>query len=152
MCKYPDWTLHLVGKDFQDEYSNMLKYKVSNNDSLTTNVFFYGSIQDVAHIINQSTIGVLSSKSEGLPLSLLEYGFYSLPVIITDVGEYKDIVKNKETGLVVPSQNANLLASAIINLIQDDSLRETIKYNLKKVIANNYTEKTNIESLLKVYN
>ena len=75
-----------------------------------------------------------------------------MPVIITDVGEYKDIVKNKETGLVVPSQNANLLASAIINLIQDDSLRETIKYNLKKVIANNYTEKTNIESLLKVYN
>ena len=152
VCKYPDWTLHLVGKDFQDEYSNMLKYKVSNNDSLTTNVFFYGSIQDVANVINQSTIGVLSSKSEGLPLSLLEYGFYSLPVIITDVGEYKDIVKNKETGLVVPSQNANLLASAIINLIQDDSLRETIKYNLNKLIANNYTEKTNIESLLKVYN
>ncbi|VAV85332.1 Alpha-1,4-N-acetylgalactosamine transferase PglH [hydrothermal vent metagenome] len=149
--KHPDWTLHLVGKDFKDKYSEMLKQKVSNTNLLVRNVFFYGSVQDVVTVMNQSTIGVLSSKSEGLPISLLEYGFYSLPVIATNVGECNKLIKNKKTGLLVPPKNTDLLASGMLELIKDKKLRNTVAQNLNRVITDSYTEKNNIEYLINLY-
>ena len=67
----PDWTLHLIGKGFRDAYHQSVLEYISKNQ-LSDAVFIYGVRTDVKNILSQSTIGVLSSKSEGLPVSLLE--------------------------------------------------------------------------------
>src|SRR5690554_3913115 len=77
---HSEWTFHLVGKDFEDDYSERLKIEIINNQ-LADQVFIYGSRNDVGNILSQSDIGILTSKSEGLPVALLEYGFYSKPII-----------------------------------------------------------------------
>jgi hypothetical protein len=64
----------LVGKDFEDVYSQ--NKKLYSEQHLEHVVFFYGSQQDVENILNQATIAVLSSQSEGLPVALLEYGLH----------------------------------------------------------------------------
>jgi glycosyltransferase involved in cell wall biosynthesis len=58
--------------------------------------FVYGSQQDVENILNQATIAVLSSQSEGLPVALLEYGLYK-PVVVTAVGDMP-IINNGVNG------------------------------------------------------
>ena len=90
---HPDWTFHFVGKDFKDEYSKELNQEIIKYN-LSENIFLYDSRQDIEHIIDQSTIAVFSSISEGLPVSLLEYGMQKKPVISTMVGEIQLIIKN----------------------------------------------------------
>jgi glycosyltransferase involved in cell wall biosynthesis len=55
--------------------------------------FVYGSLQDVENILNQATIAVLSSQSEGLPIALLEYGLHKKPVVVTAVGDMPMLIK-----------------------------------------------------------
>ena len=70
-----DWTFHLIGKDFEDEYSKSIHQKIIH-DGLQETVFIYGPSNAVVSAIQQSNIGVLTSFSEGLPIALLEYGYF----------------------------------------------------------------------------
>ena len=56
--KHPDWTLHLVGKNFEDEYSKSI-FSFIKDAKLENKIFFYGSCIDVDYILQQSTIGGL---------------------------------------------------------------------------------------------
>src|SRR5690606_27972597 len=86
ICQHPDWTFHLVGKDFEDAYSQTLKRQITSKN-LSNHVFIYGSKSDIQNILEQTEICVLTSKSEGLPVALLEYGYYGKAVVVVAVGE-----------------------------------------------------------------
>ncbi|WP_218841867.1 glycosyltransferase family 4 protein [Winogradskyella ursingii] len=148
--KYPDWTLHCVGKDFNDEYAQLLKNYVKEN-SLKENVFFYGSRSDIKAILEQCEIGVLSSKSEGLPISLLEYGYGGLAVVVTDVGDCKMVIDNQEKGLMIKSGDTLGLQNAILNLIENIDLRRSVSENLHKSVIKTYSESAVIGEVLKIY-
>jgi len=127
---HQDWTLHLIGKDHEDDYSLELHRFVHEND-LNENIFFYGIKNDITNILSQCNIGVLSSKSEGLPMALLEYGKSSLGVITTDVGKCAEIVKNR--GIVLQGINANDLKNAILQLIENEEVLSKYSRSLKSI-------------------
>ena len=68
---------------------------------------------------------VLTSRNEGTPVSLIEAQAAGVPVVSTDVGGVRDIVRSGETGLVVP-QDALAIAEAILKLASDAGLRKTM--------------------------
>ena len=119
---YPEWTFHLVGKDFGDDYSQKIKDLIVAFD-LEKNVFLYGTKNDIPFILKQSTIGILTSQSEGLPVALLEYGWYKKPVVVTAVGEVSTLVANGTNGFVVPAQQGTLFYEALVSLIKSDALQ-----------------------------
>ena len=97
---------------------------------------------DISNILNQATIGVLSSKSEGLPVSLLEYGLAKLPVVVTNVGECGKVVENGKSGIVVEKENSLELADALDELINSEEKRKEyaeLHYNnvIEKYSENN---------------
>ena len=137
---HPDWTFHLVGKDFEDEYSKKIKDFIINFD-LQKNVFLYGSKQDVYNIIEQATIGILTSDSEGLPVALLEYGLYKKPVVVTNVGEVSSLIENGKNGFIVEAMQTELFYDSLVKLILNESLRYEFGLALcDKVVANNSEE------------
>lgn len=146
--QYPDWSFHLVGKDFEDSYSDTIRKSITEQ-GLQQTVFMYGSRQDVSSILKQSTIGVLTSKSEGLPVALLEYGFHKLPVVVTNVGEISSII-TIDNGLLVEVLDTNLFYRAICRLIEDKELRVKMGENLQRTILENYAENAIIEKYFSV--
>lgn len=116
---YPDWTLLLVGKNFNDDYAKDLAQWVKSNE-LDDKIHFLGARSDVAAILNNATIGVLSSKSEGLPVALLEYGLAGLPVVVTDVGSCKEVVNN--LGSVIAPRDVAALKEAIQFYIKNKAI------------------------------
>lgn len=142
----PDWTFHLVGKDFEDAYSQRIKALIVSK-GLEKTVFVYGSRDDIANILEQASIGILTSKSEGLPVALLEYGFHKLPVVVSAVGEIPSVVKNEINGYVVMKKSKDSFVEAIARLISDERLRLLLGNELQKTINAGYTEK----ALLKKY-
>mgnify|MGYP000032030121 CR=1 FL=1 len=147
----PEWTLHLVGLDMNDSYANEVNIFIKNH-ALSNQVYFYGSCPDTSHILEQASIGVLASKSEGLPVTLLEYGLAKLPVVVTNVGECSSVVSNNLSGIVVPSNNPNELANKIIELIENKAKRKKFGDRLFKKVNLNYSKENFMNQLISIYN
>ena len=148
--KYPEWTIHLVGKDFKDDYSFKVKNEIESNN-LNKSVFLYGSKPDISNILSQCEIGLLSSKSEGLPLALLEYGLAKLAVISTKVGECESVIKNSDNGILVNPEDEYQLFKAIQHLIEkkEERIQKSKSFNLR--VMNLYSQKVVISSVLNIY-
>lgn len=140
----PDWTFHLVGKDFQDEYATTIKNQIKDK-GLSEQVYLYDSITAIAAVLEQSTIGILTSQSEGLPLALLEYGLFKKPVVVTNVGEVATVVTQDVNGLVIALDNEQLFLDSLLKLINDESLRVQLGNRLYQTINDKYTGKSVVE-------
>lgn len=138
---HPDWTFHLVGKDFDDEYSQAIKNKIKELQ-LENQVFLYGSRTDVNFILNQCAIGILTSVSEGLPVALLEYGMHRLPVVVTAVGEVPNIITNGVNGWLIPSNDVTSFYDVLVVLIEEPSVRTKMAVALHQTIAEEYSVET----------
>ena len=66
---------------------------------------------------------VLSSLHEGTPVSLIEAMAAGRPVVATRVGGVPDLIRDRETGLLVPPRDPAALAAAIQELLDDPGLR-----------------------------
>ena len=93
---------------------------------LESRVRFLGIRADVADILRASDVFVLSSRVEGNPLSVMEAMAAGLPVVSTVVGGVPELVRNGETGLLVPSEDAGALAQAMQALVDDPVRRQAM--------------------------
>ena len=145
---HPEWTFHLVGKDFEDAYSKQIKKQIIAF-SLEDKVFLYGSKQAVNTILEQSTIAILTSQSEGLPLALLEYGRHAKPVVVTNVGDIPLVIQDGVNGFVVDANSTSSFYEALIKLIESGTLQTNFGIALYQNIINNYSEKSIIKEYLR---
>ena len=143
-----EWTLHLIGKGLQDEYHRSIVEYISKN-KLSDAVFIYGVCTDIKNILSQSTIGVLSSKSEGLPVSLLEYGLAGLPVVVTDVGDCGHLIEDKD--VLVEPENSLEFARALTFLISDEIKRQKLAQQLYLKVSKEYSMDNFINTLVDIY-
>jgi glycosyltransferase involved in cell wall biosynthesis len=90
---------------------------------LIDRVELLGSRDDVPELLASADVFVLSSRSEGFPVSVLEAMAAGLAVVASDVGGVAEAVVDGETGLLVPAGDAEALAAALGRLVQDDGLR-----------------------------
>lgn len=78
---------------------------------------------------------VFPSRNEGLGSTLLDVMDFKVPIIASDVDGIPDIVKHEQTGLLIPVNNANALATAILRLCNDKLLREQLATTAKEKLA-----------------
>lgn len=115
--KTADAKLYLVGNG--PEYEKLKRYVLQNK--LETRVIFTGYCEDVASLLTQSDVFVLSSLSEAFPVSVIEALAAGLPVIATNVGGLPELVN--DNGILVASNNVNSLCDAMLLLAADSRLR-----------------------------
>jgi glycosyltransferase involved in cell wall biosynthesis len=92
---------------------------------LAGRVDFVGSQRDVVPLYSDAYAVVMPSRREGFGLVAVEALACGIPVIATRVGGLPDIVIDRVNGLLVPADNADELAAAMMLLKEDSSLRET---------------------------
>jgi glycosyltransferase involved in cell wall biosynthesis len=93
---------------------------------LAGSVVLVGERDDVPELLADASVFVLSSTSEGLPISILEAMAAGLPVVATAVGGAPELVVDGETGLLVPPRDPAALAAAIEKLTSDAGLRRRL--------------------------
>lgn len=89
-------------------------------------VFMPGQIPDGRHLLPAFDQFVLASRKEGMPLALLEAMEAGLPVIVTNVGGMPEVVDNGQAGLIVPAEDPEELAAAILDVIANPDLARTL--------------------------
>ena len=113
--KIPNAILLIAG---EGEDAPNLKKNVGNL-GLTKSVKFLGYRSDVDNLLAQFDIFVLSSLYEGLPLCILEAMAAGKPIVATDADGTNEVVKDGETGLLVPLKQPKQFAEAILSILSN---------------------------------
>lgn len=137
--KYPDWTFHCVGNGLESDYGKKVR-NLSKEKRVEDIVYFYEGISDNATVINQATICILTSVSEGLPVVVLEYGLYQKPIIVTAVGELPELINNNINGGIVKSNNTEDFCELLSFAIENVETRENWSDNFHQQVIENYAE------------
>jgi glycosyltransferase involved in cell wall biosynthesis len=85
-----------------------------------------GYRSDAVRVMGACDIFCLGSLHEGLPLALMEALALGLPVVSTDVGGIREMVESGREAILVPSADAAALATALLSVLSDSQLRETM--------------------------
>ena len=102
-------------------------------------VCFTGPRQDVPDLLGASDLFVLSSDWEGLPVTLLEALAMRVPAVATAVDGSVEVLQGGEAGRLVPPGDADLLAEAIIEVLQDRDRAQALGFAGREAVEANYS-------------
>ncbi len=88
-----------------------------------------GERPDSARVLALMDIFVLPSLWEGLPYAILEAASLGKPIVATAIDGVTEVLRDGQTGLLVPPADADRLASAVLRLLGDDELRARLGRN-----------------------
>jgi glycosyltransferase involved in cell wall biosynthesis len=115
------------------------------------NVFMLGRRDDMPGVYASLDIMVSASRREGLPMAILEGMASSRPVVATAVGAVPNVIVDGRTGLLVPPENVDALASKIVALLNNRTQRDYLGATAKKLIEQEYSAERMTEDYLHVY-
>lgn len=117
--KHPDWMLNIYGGGNKEDLRPMVEKL-----GLSNTIILNGPVSQIRKKYIESSIFVLSSRFEGLPLVLMEAMSCGLPpVSFTCPCGPKDIIHDGEDGILCENGNVKSLAEGICRLIEDERLR-----------------------------
>lgn len=117
---------------------------------MSEHVFFVGFQEDVKPFLNESDIFILTSKTEGLPLTLLEAMAFKLPCIASSVGGVPEIIEDGKNGILVEPGNIDQISSAIQCLVNNADIRKIYGDASCELVVKNFNIDTNMKRILDV--
>lgn len=133
---YPDWHLEIYGKSDKDSINEKLAEKLA-----LRNVTFFEPVNDIQSKYLDASIMVMTSRSEGFGMVLIEAMECGLPCIAFDCPSGpRDIINNEKNGFLIPQYDKASFASSLLRLISNYDLRTVYgrraKENVKRFSPN----------------
>ena len=107
--------------------------------------------EETMKILKSSTLLVVPSRMESLPTVIKEAFYLKIPVIATSVGGIPELVNDNKTGLLVESENPQMLLEKINELLIDPILQEKFSLNGYDFVLENFTWKKILPIYIKFY-
>ena len=128
----PEASLVMAG---QDKGLQSTVVKLAEEAGLDGSVHFPG-ILDMAgktHEGSKADIFLITNRIDNMPVSALEACAMGIPIVATAVGGIPDLLKDEETGLLVPDDNDEAMAGAIRRLINERGLAARLSINGRRL-------------------
>lgn len=135
------------GKDL-----SVLKGLVSNL-GITSNVTFHGEVEHnkVPEMLNRLDIYVALSRFESFGVAILEASSCAKPVVVSDADGPVEVTVNGKTGIIVAKEAPLAASKAIIALVVNRTLRESMGQEGRQHVLDNYTWGSSIDKMISVY-
>jgi glycosyltransferase involved in cell wall biosynthesis len=148
----PEAFLVLVGRDLEQDgrFEDALRRRAEEL-GVADRVIFAGYRSDPHAVLESLDVLALPSSSEGLPLVVLEALAHAKPVVVTPVGGTPELVRDGETGLLVPPCDAAALAAALDRVLGDPALAHRLGQAGREHVGRNFSERALCERVLAVY-
>ncbi|MCX5799991.1 MAG: glycosyltransferase [Candidatus Eisenbacteria bacterium] len=113
--------------------------RLSDDLGIGRKVTWTGVVEDVTPYLDVLDLGVLSSRSEGLSNTILEYMASGLPVVAASVGGTPELVVEGEGGFLVPPDDSAALAEKITLLLNDAGLRNAMGKTNQRIVREKFS-------------
>lgn len=144
--KIPDVKCYLAGDGEIEKCRDIIQKKNLNDSIILTG---WVGFDDKLDLLKKSSIFVLPSYNEGLPMAILESMACGKVVISTTVGAIPEVVK-ADNGILIQPGDVNALASAIIKYCNDLQAIRTVGKNNISFIRENYSMKVMHQRLAEI--
>ncbi|HEX6810222.1 MAG TPA: glycosyltransferase family 4 protein [Planctomycetota bacterium] len=114
-------------------------------------VDFAGPVADTTSTYAGFSIFVLSSRTEQMPIALLEAMACGLPVVATDVGDVRTILPPEQQEFVVPARDPAAMAAALQRQLQDAPLRARLGALNRRQVEQHYEASSCLDRFVRVY-
>jgi len=148
--KYHDVYLFIIGPD--DGFQNQLQALIKNcgiEHKVVLTGPRYG--REKLEALADADIFVMPSRYEAFSRSLREAMAFGKPVIASDVGGLRDLIKNRETGLLIEPGNIEQLQSAILYLLENPDKAKEMGQRGRKWITSNFSIKKIVDAVEHLY-
>lgn len=140
VTRYPDWTLRIAGGGNPYELTQIIK-----EQKLEESVKLTGPVKEMSAEYLNSSIFVLSSRSEPFGLVLIEAMSFGVPVVSFDCPNGpREIINDGVDGKLVENGNIKALATAITEMIADKGARK----KMGKAAIQKYNDKYTIDKII----
>jgi glycosyltransferase involved in cell wall biosynthesis len=143
----PDAYLLVVGEGSRRDY---LEARARAN-RVAHRVVFTGRRDDVPAVTAALDVAVLPSHREAQGLSILEAMALSRPVVASDVGGIPEMIEDGVTGLLVPHDQPDKLAAAIVRLLTDHALADTIARQAHDLVHDRFCIELMVKAVEGIY-
>jgi glycosyltransferase involved in cell wall biosynthesis len=141
--------LTLVGAGQPDSFMQL--YERAEGLGISDHVRFLTAVTDVNPLLYAADIAVNSSLMENLSLSVAEAMAHAKPVVATDVGGTRELLRDGETGLLVPPRDPEALAGAIRAFIERPDFARQCGEKAREHIKKNFGIRGQVERLQDIY-
>ena len=133
--KFTDWKLELAGDGSKEDFCYLKQ--LAAKYGVTDRMEFLGYRSDMLSLYQKAAIYVLSSRSEGLPMVIIEaMGQGCACVAVENFGRTKEMITNEEEGLLCEMENPDALSAVMEKMIVDEDYRK--KVQLKSIARSEY--------------
>ncbi len=148
--KHPEAKLLIVGTGSVEEKLKEQAAKLN----LAEEIIFTGRVpfSEVSDYYNMMKIMVNISEYESFGVSVVEAMACGIPVVVTNVGGLKEVVKDDSVGLKINTPAPDQTAEAIEKLMNDFSVYSDISKNGRQHVLENYEWQSNLEAMIEEYN
>jgi glycosyltransferase involved in cell wall biosynthesis len=147
LSSMPNLRLWIVG----DGAERKTLEELAGELEIAPRVKFWGQQLDVSPFFSAADAFIMSSKSEGLPMSLLQAFSLGLPAVVTDVGGMAEAVRLAKAGLIVPPEDPAEMAKAILRLATGDRERAQFSANAKNSFHSHFTLRAMVDAYTDLY-
>jgi glycosyltransferase involved in cell wall biosynthesis len=145
--RVPDLRLWIVGDGPLRSKLESMAQEIGLRGSVT----FFGEQADVAPFFAAADLFVLSSVTEGVPVSLLEAMSAGLPAIVTDVGGMAEVARLSGATVIAPPSNPAALADAIRKVAQSRSELPRLRELVLQCYLANFTLERMANEYMRLY-
>lgn len=147
--KYPQLKLLIIGEGSQESELKEQALRLG----LGSKVIFTGRVpfQEISDYYNKLSVLVNISEYESFGVSVVEAMACGKPVIVTNVGGLKEVVKDDSVGLKVEAGHVEQTAEAIERLVSDEGLYSSIAATARAYAAQHYNWKNNLSDMIRAY-
>lgn len=141
--EFPESVLNIYG-----EGKDLKKYREMAGEG----VVFHGQTNEPLRALAENEVFVLPSYREGLSLSLLNAAMMGKKIIASNVDGNSEVVKDRETGLLVPAKNVDKLAKAMLYMLKNNNEADKMAKAARGYYENSFNfEEIFTEEMLPLY-
>lgn len=145
--QYPDVLLMIVGEG--PELNRLVA--MADQLNLAKHVRFENIVNQTPDVLPIFDVFVMPSRQEGLGLSVMEAQACALPVVASRVGGLVDLIEEERTGYLVPSDNSEILAQRIIEVLNNPLQAQKVGAAARTQIIEKFSLTQMVEATEKVY-
>ncbi|MGB2741780.1 MAG: glycosyltransferase [Cognaticolwellia sp.] len=123
-----------------------------NQLKIQDNVTLFGERNDIPIFLKAANLFVLTSSSEGIPMTILEAMAAKLPVVATNVGGIHHIVDDGQSGMLVKDKDLNQLCDALTFFIENPEKCQKMGANGRALLEKEYSMESTLALYESLYN